>query len=36
VKIYQVKGGALVPSGDWFQGFPELLQKTLDEEVKKG
>ena len=36
VKIYQVKGGQLTPVGDWFQGFPDVLQKVLAAEAAKG
>ena len=36
VKVYQVKGGALQPVGDWFQGYPAILLQVLEAEVKKG
>jgi branched-chain amino acid transport system substrate-binding protein len=36
VKIYQVKGGTLVPVGDWFQGYPAILEQVLKAEASKG
>ena len=36
VKIYQVKGGSLQPVGDWFQGFPAVLDQVLKTELSKG
>src|SRR5690606_15548717 len=35
VKIYQVKGGALQPVGDWFQGYPAVLEEVLKAELSK-
>ncbi len=35
VKVYQVKGGALQPVGDWFQGFPQVLEEVLKHELGK-
>ena len=36
VKIYQVKGGVLAPVGDWFQGYPAILEQVLKAETSKG
>lgn len=36
VKVYQVKGGALAPVGDWFQGYPAILEQVLKAEASKG
>jgi branched-chain amino acid transport system substrate-binding protein len=35
VKIYQVKGGSLQPVGDWYQGFPAVLEQVLKAELGK-
>ncbi len=35
VRVYQVKGGALQPITDWFQGYPKLLEEVLEAEAKK-
>ena len=35
VQIWTVKGGKLVKSKDWFQGFRPVIQKHLEAEAKK-
>ena len=35
VQIWTVKGGKLVKSKDWFQGYRPLIQKHLDADAKK-